>query len=188
MPGGVGVGVSVGRWPADDVDVDVDVVALAERGFEWVEALGATGAICEHLVGVVFRGGERAATTAATWPVDGRLDSRRKVTLDDDDDEEGVDAEDDDDGVVLLLTLATAVMPVVSDKMSTAPSITPHSSSVASSRSLAPSYSMAWRLVTTISSSYNIFLSENTVVDGATCNVTVCRMNLTLTCADDLQY
>jgi hypothetical protein len=132
----------------------------------------------------LFRGGERAATTAATWPVDGRLlllESRRKLTLDLDEDEEedgadmGVDDDDDDDDGVLLPVVAVVppVAAVVSDKMSNAPSVTPHSARVASSRSMAPSCSRAWRLVTTISSSYSIFLTVNTVADGATWSVTV---------------
>jgi hypothetical protein len=131
-----------------------------------------------------FRGGERAATTAATWPIDGRLlllESRRKLTLDLDEDEEedgadaGVDDDDDDDDGVLLPVVAVVppVAAVVSDKMSNAPSATPHSASVASSRSMAPSCSSTWRLVTTISSSYSIFLTVNTVADGATWSVTV---------------
>ena len=80
-------------------------------------------------------------------------------------------------GIFTLLLPAVAVVlpvaPVVSDKMSNAPSVTPHSASVASSRSMAPSCSRAWRLVTTISSSYSIFLTVNTVADGATWSVTV---------------
>ena len=152
------------------------------QGRDKEEATGRGGSA--HLVTALFRGGERAATTAATWPVDGRLlllETRRKLTLDLDEDEEedgadmGVDDDDDDDDGVLLPVVAVVppVAAVVSDKMSNAPSVTPHSARVASSRSMAPSCSRAWRLVTTISSSYSIFLTVNTVADGATWSVTV---------------
>ena len=156
------------------------------QGRDKEEATGRGGSA--HLVTAFFRGGERAATTAATWPVDGRLlllESRRKLTLDLDEEEEeedGADAgvddddddDDDDDGVLLpVVAVVPPVAAVVSDKMSNAPSVTPHSARVASSRSMAPSCSRAWRLVTTISSSYSIFLTVNTVADGATWSVTV---------------
>ena len=100
--------------------------------------------------------------------------------MDEDEEEDGADAgvddddDDDDDGVLLpAVAVVLPVAPVVSDKMSNAPSVTPHAASVASSRSMAPSCSRAWRLVTTISSSYSIFLTVNTVADGEIWSVTV---------------